>query len=220
MTGSAPRGRNGPSPRYSCPVCKAKRIDRAVSRHKEQVHDDFIKLMQTVRPKAGVQRLFKEVVLRQWNNEFKDLLHHSQKIEEELSALQKKKSRIIDLFIDDKLTEAEKTTKLAEVEKHAGALQLQKIDAAKYVTEKEQIIDGALLFMSDPGLFWNQGSIDIKKRVQDVVFPEGLTYDCVDGFRTAKLSESYLLIQEIALSGDSNPNMVAATGIEPVTLSL
>lgn len=220
MTGSAPRGRNGPSPRYSCPVCKGRDIGRAVSRQKEQVHDDFLKLMQAVRPKPGVQRLFKEVVLRQWNNEFKDLLQHTQKIEEELSALQKKKSRIIDLFIDEKLTEAEKTAKLAEVESQAGSLKLQKVEATHYVAEKEQIIDGALLFMSDPGLFWNQGSIEIKKRVQDVIFPEGLTYDCEDGFGTAKLSESYLLINEIAQKGDSNNIMVAATGIEPVTLGL
>lgn len=34
------------------------------------------------------------------------------------------------------------------------------------------------------------------------------------------LSESYLLIKEIALVGDENPNVVAATGIEPVTSSL
>lgn len=74
--------------------------------------------------------------------------------------------------------------------------------------------------MSDPDLFWNIGSIEIKKRIQDSIFPEGLTYDCKTGFGTAKLSESYLLINEIAQKGDSNNTMVAATGIEPVTLGL
>lgn len=73
--------------------------------------------------------------------------------------------------------------------------------------------------MSDPDLFWNIGSIEIKKRIQDSIFPEGLTYDCKTGFGTAKLSESYLL-NEIAQKGDSNNTMVAATGIEPVTLGL
>ncbi len=41
---------------------------------------------------------------------------------------------------------------------------------------------------------WRSEDAEFAERVQDVVFPEGLTYDCVDGFR-----------------------MVAATGIEPVT---
>ena len=77
------------------------------------------------------------------------------------------------------------------------------------MAEKEQIIDGALLFMSDPGLFWNQGSIEIKKRVQDVIFPEGLSYDCKDGFGTAKLNESYQLIRKIAPEGDFDNIMVA-----------
>ena len=86
--------------------------------------------------------------------------------------------------------------------------------------DKEKIIDGALLFMSNPGMFWNQAPIDVKKRIQDTIFPEGLEYDCDKGFGTAKLASSYLLIQKITPKGDLNSTLVAATRIELVTLGL
>ena len=74
--------------------------------------------------------------------------------------------------------------------------------------------------MSEPVSYWNLASLPLKKRIQDLIFPNGLVYDCEDGFRTPVLNDSYLLIKEIALTGDENPNLVAATGFEPVTLGL
>jgi site-specific DNA recombinase len=220
MTGSSPRGRSGPSPRYSCPKCRTKEIGGPTSRMRESVHKDFIELLSSIRPSKGTERLFKEIVLREWNQEFRHGIELSSKIDQELSALSTKKSRIIDLFIDGKLSDDEKDIKMTEVESRANRLKLQKAEAKEYVANKEEIIDGALLFMSDPAIFWSQSSIEIKRRVQDSIFPEGLVYDCKDGFGTIKLSESYLLIKKIASEEAKNPNLVAATRLELVTPGL
>ena len=99
-------------------------------------------------------------------------------------------------------------------------LELQRIDMDSYVNEKERIIDSALLFMSEPASYWNLASLSLKKRMQDLLFPEGLVYDCEEGFRTPVLSNTHLLIKEIALSGDENPTLVAPTRIELVTSGL
>ena len=74
--------------------------------------------------------------------------------------------------------------------------------------------------MSNPGQFWNLAPIEVKRRIQDAVFPNGLVYDCETGFGTVELAKSYLLIQKLASEDAKNPNLVAATGIEPVTLGL
>jgi site-specific DNA recombinase len=71
MTGSSPRGRNGPSPRYSCPQCKARTLGKQTSKQRNLVHNEFLELLNTTRPNQGAQKLFKEIVLRQWNEEFK-----------------------------------------------------------------------------------------------------------------------------------------------------
>ncbi|MGZ6005365.1 MAG: recombinase family protein [Candidatus Saccharimonadales bacterium] len=216
-TGSAPRGRNGPSPRYHCMgACRATK-DTRVSKRREEVHDDFLALMQRIRPDEPTQKLFKEVVLRRWNNEFKEAITHNARLSQEIEACNDKKSRIIDLFIDGKLTAAEKDMKLAEVDASMAQLKIQSIEADKYVTQKEQIIDGALLFMSDPGLFWNQSDINVKKRVQDVIFPEGVEYDFDTGFGTVKLAESYQLMQELSENNLAFQFLAPGTGFEPAT---
>jgi site-specific DNA recombinase len=220
MTGSSPRGRNGPSPRYSCMECRAKVIGRSTSKRRELVHDDFLELLNKVRPKAGAAKLFKEIVIRQWNEEFKSAVKLSETLDGEIASLQKKKSRVIDLFIDSKISDEDKEMKLKEIQAEQAQIELRRIDAKEYVNDKEKIIDGALVFMTNPGKFWNQSGLEVRKRVQDIIFPDGLIYDCEDGFRTAKLSESYLLITKITPKGDLNPTVVAATGIEPVTLGL
>lgn len=220
MTGSAPRGKSGPSPRYSCMACRKSEIGAAVSKMRAPLHEDFMTLLNQVRPSENMQRLFKEITLRQWNQEFKEALSFSQKIDKEMAALMNRKSKILDLFIEEQLTEEQKNEKIKDTDDSINALKLRRIEAEEVVEDKESIIDGALMFMSEPASFWNLSGIELKKRVQDAIFPVGLTYDCEKGFRTPILSESYLLIKEIALAGDENPNVVAASGLEPLTPGL
>ena len=208
LTGGITSNRPQSGARYCCTYCRSRVLGKPVSTRREDVHHQFLALMTNIQPKEGIKRLFKELVLRTWNNEFKEALSVSSKVDNELAALRNKKSRIIDLFIDGKLSEDDKQDKLGQLDIEAGKLEMQRIDADKYVHEKEQIIDGALLFMSDPAMFWNLANLPLKKRIQDLVFPEGLVYDCKDGFRTPTLNNSYLLIEEIAENESKNPTLV------------
>lgn len=221
MTGGAPISGNGqPSARYCCIYCRAKVLGARVSKMRNMVHDDFVELLNRVRPTEETQKLFKAIVLRTWNNEFKDALAVSTKVDAELAELKNKKSRTIDLFIEGKLTEDDKNTKIQEIEEEIAKQNLQRLDADAYVQEKEQIIDGAMLFMSEPATFWNLAELPLKKRVQDLIFPEGLVYDCEEGFRTAVLNKSYLLMAEIAENNAENTTLVAPSGLEPLTPGL
>ncbi len=220
LSGSSPRGRSGPSPRYTCPQCKAKILHIAVSRGRDKVHEDFIELLNQVRPTDHIQRLFKHIVLKEWNDELKDSHSLSRTLDKELGVLEDKKSRIIDLFIEEKLTDEQKDSKLVEVGTEVVKIKLRRSELIDDMSDKEDIIDGALLFMSYPGTFWNQGSLDVRKRIQDTIFPEGLTYDFESGFGTAKMASSYLLIQKLASEDAKNSSLVAPTGLEPVTLGL
>ncbi len=220
MSGSAPRGNSGPSPRYSCPACRASVIGAPVSKARGALHTDFMNLLDSIRPNESVVRLFKEVTLREWNNEMKEIRRLVAALNSELETLQEKRMRVLDLFIDGKLTESDKDKKLAEIDTQIAKLNLRLSELHDDIKDKESVIDSALLFMSNPALFWNLAPIELKRRIQDSIFPEGLVYDCATGFRTPKIAESYLLIKKIASEETKNPSLVAATGIEPVTSSL
>jgi site-specific DNA recombinase len=220
MTGSSPRGRSGPSPRYSCMFCKAKEMGISVSKMRGLVHQDFMDLMERVRPTEDAQKLFKHIVLREWNNETRDSHNLARTLDSELNALQDKRMRTLDLYIDNKISETDKDRKLAEVDNDITKVELRRAEITDDIKDKEQVIDNALLFMSNPASFWNLAPIEVKRRIQDAIFPEGLVYDCDTGFRTAKLAESYLLIQKIPANNAEIPCLVAPTRIELVTSGL
>lgn len=220
MTGSSPRGRSGPSPRYSCMFCRAKEIGSPVSKMRGLVHQDFMDLMERVRPTEDAQKLFKHIVLREWNNETRDSHNLARTLDSEINALQDKRMRTLDLYIDNKISEADKDRKIAEVDNDITKIELRRAEITDDIKDKEQVIDNALLFMSNPAAFWNLAPIEVKRRIQDAIFPEGLEYDCETGFRTAKLAESYLLLKKIASEDAKNPSLVATSGLEPLTPGL
>lgn len=220
MTGSSPRGNGGPSPRYACPVCKAKIIGVPVSKGRAIVHMEFMALMERIRPTEDAQKLFKHIVLREWNNESKEAYKLARTLDSELNALQDKRTRALDLFIDNKISEDDKDRKLAEIDADVTKVELRRAEINDDIKDKEQVIDDALLFMSNPAQFWNLAPIEVKRRIQDAIFPEGLVYDCKTGFGTPKLAESYLLITKLAPEDAKNQTLVAAAGIEPATLGL
>ena len=124
------------------------------------------------------------------------------------------------MYIDNKISEADKDRKLAEVDNDITKIELRRAEITDDIKDKEQVIDNALLFMSNPASFWNLAPIEVKRRIQDAIFPDGLVYDCDKGFRTAKLAESYLLIQKIPANNAEIPCLVAPGGLEPPTSGL
>ncbi len=96
----------------------------------------------------------------------------------------------------------------------------KKIEADEYADQKEQIVDNAMLFISNPSEFWNRAPVQIQKSVQRTLFPHGLAYDFETGFGTIELNESYLLIQKLAPEGVKDSIVVAGPRFELGTSGL
>lgn len=220
LTGSSPKGRYKHYPRYSCTKCHVSADIVAVSRSRDDVHEDFCRLLASTKPKDDVAQGFREIVIRKWNMEYKDAIEHEKRINNEITAIQEKKSRVIDLYIDGKLTDDQKVRKLGELDGYVADYELQRIASNDETTSKEQLLDMAIMFMNSADQLWRIAPIEVRKQIQDLIFPEGVKYHFKDGFGTAILSKSHQLITEIALAGDENPILVALTGIEPMTSSL
>lgn len=140
---------------------------------------------------------------------YKDSKELVRAINEEIDAGTAKTSKLTDMYIDGKLTEDEYIDRKNDIDGKLQALRLRLADASVDVDNKEQVVDDAVQFMRNPAEYWNQAHISIKKRIQDTVFPEGLHHDAKNGFGTAKLAESYLLITKIAPEGANNSIVVA-----------
>lgn len=214
MTGGSPKGHSKHYPRYSCSKCHVSPEVKATSKDRDATHAQFMELLANIKPREEVAQAFREIVLRKWNNEFKDAVSVSKRIDSDIAELHQKKSRVIDLFIENKLTDDMKDQKLREIQDSIGDLELQRIDAGSEVNNKEQTIDSAVMFLTNADQFWNLGDLQVRKGIQDLIFPDGLYFSCSDGFGTATLSQSHLLIEKVASKSDLSPSLVKGSWID------
>lgn len=130
------------------------------------------------------------------------------------------KASITKKFIEDKLTQEGKNLQTAASAKKLSDRRDDLEELEQYKDGNESLVDNAMEFIENPESFWNHAFTPVKKLVQQFIAPEGIPYDFETGYGTMRDIESYLLITKIAPKGDSNIHLVAATGIEPVTLGL
>ena len=214
VTASAPRGNGGRYPRYSCLTCRATKLGKPVSKSSDEIHQEFREILSHIRFKSGRTKLFKQIVLQRWCDEYDDALKSTHELNQEIESLKNERAATIRKFTRDLISYDDKEAVIKDVDTEIEVLESKKVEADVYAEQKEKIIDNALLFLKDPSEFWNRAPIQIQKRVQKTIFPQGLSYDFEKGFGTIHLSNSYLLINKIASKGDNDSIVVGMTRLE------
>lgn len=221
MTASAPRGRGGGRyPQYHCnkPTCKKKVTGMSPSVSVERAHEDFRALLESVKPlNDGVARLFKEIVLRRWNEQFEQAIETSKTLNRKIEERETLELKINKKYIEDKISEAERNLQKNANDKELRALRNELLELEDHKENHKKIIDNAMQFITDPEIFWNQTPTPVKRMVQHFIAPNGIPYDSGTGFGTINDVESYLLISKIGGKSAEKVNLVGVAGIEPAT---
>ncbi|RYF29481.1 MAG: hypothetical protein EOO17_01230 [Chloroflexi bacterium] len=214
MTGSSSTGRSKRYPKYHCTRCRAKEVGHSVAVSRDDLHIQFVALLESIAPSNEQIVLFKEIFLKKW-----DAIHESAKAEREVISnesdrLLQRKRRVTTLFIDGEINRQEK-----EEQVHLINIELNKQrDALSKNHDNSIVIDDALTFgtnlMRDAAAVWDQGDLRTKRLLQSTIFPDGVRYNFVNGFGTVKTSEIYEVVRK---SEHNNYNVVGLDGIEPST---
>lgn len=221
VTASAPKGASGIKyPRYGCAFCKTAIVGKKVSKSSTEIHKEFSKILSRIRYKEGKLKLFKHIVLLRWCDEYDDALKTANQINKEVETLQAERSNVNRKFVRNELSFSDKQELIKEIDSEIAGYMQKKVEADEYADRKEQIVDNAMLFMSNPSEFWNRAPLQVQKSIQRILFPNGLSYDFETGFGTIELNESYLLIQKLAPEGAKNSNVVAEARFELATPGL
>ena len=197
LTGSSPKGRSKQYPKYSCPQCRTSQTGKPVSIGREALHEDFKELLETIRPEKHILALFKKVTLNRWNEEYKELHQRKLQLTKDLEALDSKRQRVMDLFIDDKIAESDKESQLTKIDSERAVIRLRRSELEQEVDNREVVIDVAIDFMSNVSRYWNVAPLQLQKRFQNLVFPDGIAYEFGEGFRTAKLGSAYEVVKAL-----------------------
>ena len=217
ITGSSPKGRSMHYPIYHCPKCRAKEVGHRVSISRERLHEDFGELLESVTPSEAMLALFKHQIIMKWQVIQKDKLIRQKTLREELGRLKVRKQRVVTLFIDGSLTQQEKKEQASKIDLEILGTELKLNEANADVMDSEIVVDFCINMIHAAPKLWRISNFAEKQLLQNAIFPEGITYNFVTGFGTAKPSESYLLIHKIADESAINSNLVGVDGIEPST---
>jgi site-specific DNA recombinase len=212
LTASFSTGRHGVKyPYYRCQTddCIAR-----VNIRQEDMHREFLDFVATLTPRPKLVKMFRETVESVWVDRYRETASQLAKLQDGLADLRKRRGKLYQAHIDGQLPndvfmELREANK-AELQDEESKLESARMDEIRI----EEVLDFCERLLCDVPMIWRDCSIDQQQRLQQILFPEGITYDAESGYGTTTTCMFFSLLR-----GDSEGKngLVALTGIEPVS---
>ena len=210
LTGSKSKGRKE---RYAYYHCHHKDCCINFRIRKERLEDAFVDYLKFIKPEQDLLNLFETTVKDVYNEKLSIRLNSQKQVQNKLIELKNRKSKLIDLRLDGTIGEDDykfKTEQLSE-EIQENEFRLREIDELDNNLCK--CLKYACKAISNIDTIWENGDLDLKQRLQKLIFPKGLMYYSND-FRTAEISS--LFIKKDASLASYN-NMVPPSEFESLS---
>ena len=217
ITGSSPKGRTKNYPIYHCPKCRSRIVNHRVSVPRDKLNAKFVDLLQSITPSEATLKLFRSQVVKKWQNNHLEQLKQQKVLQQNLSKLRDRKQRTVTLYIDGNLTEQEKTEQTILINSEILRTESKLNEANENVISTDVLIDFGINMIKNAAKLWRIAGEVEQQRLQTAIFPEGLTYDFINGFGTAKTSDLYQLIGRFETNLHKNNDLVGLVGFEPTT---
>lgn len=212
LRGSSPRGRTKRYAKYHCQTCKG-----VPSINNDELHEDFLEQLADLTLNDQAQKLMKTIIARVWRDEVRDLRSRQSVLHTHIVKLEERKQQALDKMLDGQLTVDEKNAVRERADKEIALTNAELANLNDRTGVSEDAIDYAISFIGNVPRMWNDASIDMKVKLQTMIFPEGISYDLkARRFGTARLSALYRLVtikKEPSKTDDSL--LVTLPGIEP-----
>ena len=209
--GYASEGKGGN--KYAYYDCERKECNFRVSAH--DAHAAFEKFLEKLHPTKELLNLFRAVLLRDWNERYKELNRESIELQQRELDLRKEKKNLVKLMTDNVQSPAvvnALTERLQELEKELTVATVFSTEKKVEAYDSETIINYCVHYMENVSELWHQAPVEKKFCFQSLIFPDKLPYDVLLDKRTPKLSPLYALIRELQTS---ESELAAPRGIEP-----
>ncbi len=214
ITGSSPRGNGGIYHQYHCTKCRASVVGHKVSVPRERLHREFVDILRSMNlSHESVQKL-EQSIKSQYKTATYEARKDIRRLNSELEKLEKKREKIIDLLIDGQLDVKEKEDACRTIDSQITQIKLDLSEKNSSTLDEETLLDFSLSFLTKLDKIWESCGVEDAQRFQQVLFPKGLKYDFVKGFRTPEFNH---YISKIGTTAEGISNLVGPAGLEPAT---
>jgi site-specific DNA recombinase len=204
LTGSWSKGRNRYYAYYHCQ-------DGCIRETKDTMESQFEEFMRTLQPNAGYMRLYREIVLDVWKNKQGDSAKVQDVVSRKIRQLENK-DKLQEAFVYQRsISKPEYDEMRAKLVEDLTLAEIELRDAQAEEIEIETVLDYAEMVLTNASNLWKAAPSEQKQRLQQVLFPEGVTY--TEGkYRTAV---TCLLFSGMGTMTVKKEGLVALPGIEP-----
>lgn len=214
MTACWSTGRNGKYPYYLCSTKGC--VDYRKSIRKELMEEQFEALLMQLQPSQNLFYMVNEMFKDLWEERQQFTRKEAGSMKGEISTIERK----IDQFLD-RIVATENSTAITRYENEITKLEEQKItinekirNCGRPLKPFDETFRTAMTFLASPCFLWSSDRLEEKTMVLRLAFDEQLSYQRNEGFRTARTSLPFRVLEDFK---GGHSNMVRPTGVEPVT---
>lgn len=211
LTASRNRGRNGTLyPNYRCPSATCTRGKKSVSRQK--MEGLFLSYLESVAPSAQFLNLFEKIFLDVWETTRVEVLTLVKSLEQQLESLLEGREKIESArFVEESMPPDVYERHHAKFDAEIAAKEIELSEAKIEELDVEGILVFARNMLENAANLWRELPPNQKRRFQEVIFPQGLTF--TDGeFGTTALSPVFNHLRDFP---SDKKEMATRHGFEP-----
>jgi site-specific DNA recombinase len=210
LTASLSRGKMGR--RYGYYRCWNKECG-AIQMRSERLEEIFGELLRRVQLAPGMVRLVEAALLDLWQELRRGSVQEAAAVKRRMTELEERKKRLVRAYIyDQAIDRATYDEELAGLEEALTFTHLELRDAAMEDFDMEASLGYARAIMTKTYQLWEAADPDQKRRLQKLIFPEGVSFDG-EALRTPVTA---LIFSTLRPETIDREGLVAHTGFEPV----
>ncbi len=214
MTACWSKGRNKLYPYYLCDTRGCDSNRKSVPR--AQIEEGFADILRRLQPTGQMLKLAKAMFRDAWNLRLSEAEREKESLAAKIADTEKQIESLLDRIVD-----ASSPSVINAYEARITKLENEKFrlseKAAAIVPPKdrrEEFIEPALRFLTNPWNLYEKGSLTLKKAVLRLAFEEPLRYSRENGYRTAKTTFPFKVLADLY---NPKSEMVEPRGVEPLT---
>jgi site-specific DNA recombinase len=208
LTGSWSKGRNNRYAYYRCRNLEC----RAVNVRRERLENDFIALLEKLTPERHYMRFFKEVVRQVWKAKQASSQSLLRAAKTKLVELRLRKDRLVDFLLNSRLDQATYDEQLLRLNAEVRETEEELIRAHAETLDVEAVLTFAEKLVERPDCLWSESALEQKQRLQQVFFPQGLSFTH-EGFGTDANNSFFKVLGAFQVK---KSHLASPTGFEPV----
>ena len=192
--------------------CQNRSCASPVNETKQVIEGGFLSFLQCLRPKPEIIGLFKKIVCGAWEEKQNAAAAECTVYQRQIRELRNRKDKLFDAYSGSVLNLEEYREMKEVIDQELTLVQVRESDSRLKEGDFEDLLGFAETIFLDPVTFWENCSLDQKRRFQGLIFPEGLQFEN-GNYRTQSTCLLFSLLQP---GEGQKEDLVALTGIEPV----